>query len=184
MEPIQIVNEKKFKIVLNRLAFQLIENHGNFNQSVLIGLQPRGIYVANRLKLILEEKAGMSPIQTGALDITFYRDDFRRREKPLLPSVTNLDFSIENKHIILCDDVYYTGRTARAGMDALMAYGRPMRIELLTLVERRFSSHLPIKPDYVGVSVDSIAEEHVTVNWMETEGKDEVILDKKELKNG
>lgn len=183
MEPIQIVNEKKFKIVLNRLAFQLIENHGNFENSVIIGLQPRGIFVANRLKLNLQEKIS-TEIQTGSLDITFYRDDFRRRERPLLPSVTNIDFSIENKHIILCDDVYYTGRTARAGMDALMAYGRPEQIELLTLVERRFSSHLPIKPDYIGVSVDSIEEEHVLVNWEETEGKDQVILDKKEIKNG
>jgi pyrimidine operon attenuation protein/uracil phosphoribosyltransferase len=130
MKPAIIVNSQHFQVVINRLSHQLIENHGNFSNSVIIGLQPRGIYLANRLKKNLEEILGnSSSIQCGALDITFYRDDFRRREQPLLPSATNIDFIIENKKVILVDDVFFTGRTVRAGMDALLAFGRPQKVE-------------------------------------------------------
>ena len=148
MKPAVIVNSQHFQVILNRLSHQLIENHGNFSNSVIIGLQPRGIYLANRLKKNLEEILGnSSSIQCGALDITFYRDDFRRREQPLLPSATNIDFIIENKKVILVDDVFFTGRTVRAGMDALLAFGRPQKVELLALIYRRFSRQLPIQPD-------------------------------------
>src|SRR5690606_20713292 len=117
-----------------------------------------GIYLADRMRNTLQSILGEgSNIQTGSLDITFYRDDFRRREQPLLPSVTNIDFIIENKNVILMDDVFYTGRTARAGLDALLTFGRPKKVEFLTLVERRFSRQLPIQPDYIGFAVDSIS---------------------------
>jgi pyrimidine operon attenuation protein/uracil phosphoribosyltransferase len=177
MKPAVIVNSNHFQVILDRLSHQLIENHGNFTESVIIGLQPRGIYVANRLKKNLETIIGDKfPIQCGALDITFYRDDFRRRETPLLPSATNIDFIIENKKVILADDVFYTGRTVRAGLDALLAFGRPKKVELLALIDRRFSRQLPIQPDYIGKSVDSISSERVSVEWKEVEGEDKVVL--------
>lgn len=175
METQVILNAKQFDLTLQRLCRQLIENHDDFSNTVLIGLQPRGIRVLNRLKTLIEEILGKE-IQCGNLDITFYRDDFRRREKPLIPSVTNIDFSLENKKIVLIDDVLYTGRTIRAGLDAMLAYGRPTSVELLTFVDRRFKRHLPIQADYIGKTVDSLVSERVLVEWKGIEGEDKVIL--------
>jgi pyrimidine operon attenuation protein/uracil phosphoribosyltransferase len=175
----EILNSKEFNILLSRLARQLIENHDSFSNSVIIGIQPRGVFVANRLKNKLEELLEVE-VSAGAIDTTFYRDDFRRKDKPLLPSVTNLDFSIESKNVILVDDVLFTGRTVRAAMDALLAYGRPNSIELMVLIDRRFSRNLPIQADYIGKSVDTISSERVEVMWGEVEGFDKVILVKNE----
>jgi pyrimidine operon attenuation protein/uracil phosphoribosyltransferase len=115
-------------------------------------------------------------VQCGNLDITFFRDDFRRREKPLIPSITNLDFSIENKKVVLVDDVLYTGRTIRSGLDALLTFGRPSKIELLVLIDRRFRRDLPIQANYIGKAVDTLVSERVSVEWKETEGEDKVVL--------
>lgn len=175
MEKQVILNEKQVELTLHRLCHQLIENHNNFSDSVIIGLQPRGIHVVNRLKKMLEQKLNHS-ITCGNLDITFYRDDFRRRETPIIPSATNIDFVIENKKVVLVDDVLYTGRTIRSGLDALLAYGRPQKVELLTLIDRRFKRHLPIQADYIGKAVDTLISERVTIEWKETDGKDQVIL--------
>jgi pyrimidine operon attenuation protein/uracil phosphoribosyltransferase len=119
-------------------------------------------------------------IQAGNLDITFHRDDFRRRETPLLPSITNIDFSIENKRIILIDDVLFTGRTIRAGLDALLTFGRPSQVQLLALIDRRFSRDLPIQADYIGKTVDTLSSERVAVEWKESEGQDQILLFTKE----
>lgn len=175
MEKQVILNSKHFELTLKRLCYQLIESHNDFSNTVLIGLQPRGVNVLNRLKLKLEEIIGSS-IQCGTLDITFYRDDFRRRERPPIPSATNIDFSIENKRIVLIDDVLYTGRTIRSGMEALLAFGRPLEVELLTFVDRRFKRHLPIQADYVGKTVDTVVSERVSVEWQELEGEDTIVL--------
>jgi pyrimidine operon attenuation protein/uracil phosphoribosyltransferase len=152
----------------------LIENHDDFSTSAIIGLQPRGIFVADRLQKYLSEITGKRPLK-GTLDVTFYRDDFRRREIKS-PSETDIDFIVENKKVILVDDVFHTGRTIRAGLDALLDFGRPEKVELLTLVDRRYSRHLPIAPDYIGVHVDTINSEKVKVQWKETEGEDAVYL--------
>jgi pyrimidine operon attenuation protein/uracil phosphoribosyltransferase len=127
------------------------------------------------LRIKLEEILGHK-VLCGQLDITFYRDDFRRREKPIIPSVTNIDFIVENKRVVLMDDVLYTGRTIRSGIDALMAYGRPSSVELLALVDRRFRRQLPIQADYVGKTIDTLATERVNVEWKEIEGEDKVVL--------
>lgn len=129
----------------------------------------------SRLKSQLESIL-KHPVVCGNLDITFYRDDFRRRENPLIPSATNIDFVIENKKVVLVDDVLYTGRTIRAGLDALLAFGRPEKVELLTLIDRRFNRDLPIQPDYVGKTVDTLVSERVSVEWKEIEGEDKVVL--------
>ena len=175
MKPIELLNSKQFSLTINRLCYQLIENHDNFENAVIIGLQPRGIFLAARLKQELEAIIGKE-VQCGALDITFYRDDFRRTDKPIIPSATNIDFSIENKTVILVDDVFYTGRTVRSGLDAMLSYGRPKKVELMALIERRFNAELPLEPNYIGKSVDSIDTERVLVEWKETEGEDKVLL--------
>lgn len=175
MEKQVILDDQQVQLTMNRLAYQLIENHNDFSSTVLIGLQPRGIHVLERLKAILERITG-HPVICGQLDITFYRDDFRRRERPLIPSATNIDFSIENKKVVLMDDVLYTGRTIRSGLDALLAFGRPTCVELLVLVDRRFQRDLPIQADYVGQPVDTLNSERVSVEWKESEGADKVVL--------
>ena len=170
-----ILNSKHVELTINRLCYQLIEKHSDFQNTVLIGLQPRGINVVARLQKRLEQIL-QKPVVCGNLDITFYRDDFRRREKPLIPSATNIDFVIEHKDVILVDDVLFTGRTIRAGMDALMAFGRPESVELLAMIDRRFKRHLPIQADYVGKTIDTLNSERVSVEWEEIEGEDKVVM--------
>jgi len=175
-----ILDTQKFTVVIERLAHQLIENHGNFKETVVIGIQPLGIFLANRLVPYLE-KITKSKIQFGVLDITFYRDDFNTSNELHIPNDTSIDFSIENKKVILVDDVLYTGRTIRSAMDAILDFGRPQKIELVALVDRRFSRQLPIQADYVGVTVDSMISQKIKVKWQEQVGKDEVILLNKEI---
>jgi pyrimidine operon attenuation protein/uracil phosphoribosyltransferase len=159
-----IVQDQLLEIMLQRLAHQLIENHVDFSESVILGLQPRGIYVAERLQQKLEAILGL-PVRTGQLDITFHRDDFRRRESPLAANATRINFHLENQKVILVDDVLYTGRSVRAALDAMMAYGRPSRVELLVLIDRRYTRHLPIEAKYVGKYVHSLPSERVLVEW-------------------
>ena len=171
-----LLNAKEVNIILHRLACQLIENHNDFSNTVLIGLQPRGIYLANRLAKILKEDYKVKNIKLGYLDITFYRDDFRRGEKTLEANSTQIDFLVEDKNIVFIDDVLYTGRSIRAALTAIQSFGRPNEIELLTLIDRRFSRHLPIQPNYRGRQVDVINNEKVKVNWKENDNEDSVYL--------
>lgn len=171
-----LLNSKEINIILHRLACQLIENHNDFVDTALIGIQPRGTFLANRLADILRCDYNIKKIKLGHLDITFYRDDFRRGEKILEANKTSINFLIENKKIVFIDDVLYTGRSIRSALTAVQSFGRPMEIELLTLIDRRFSRHLPIQPNYRGRQVDAINEEKVKVNWLENEGEDSVLL--------
>ena len=157
-----LMDEALFERVVDRLTHQLLEHH-DFTDSDLIGLQPRGYWFARIIKQRLETLLQGTTINCGALDATFHRDDFRRREKPLAPSSTHMPFLVENRHVILIDDVLFTGRTIRAGMDALLAHGRPKSVQLLVLVDRRFQRELPIEPQYIGKSVDSIDYQYVQV---------------------
>lgn len=176
MQPIEIINTKEFNLTIRRLAFQLIENHNNFEETVIIGLQAKGVYLADRLKKELELINPALKLNVGYLDITFFRDDFRRTEKPIVANETRIDFIIEGKKVVLVDDVLFTGRTIRAGLDAMLAFGRPSLVELLVLVDRRYTRHLPIQPTYVGKVVDSIVSEKVSVEWKEVEGEDKVLM--------
>jgi len=171
-----LLNSKEINIILHRLACQLIENHPGFEDTVIIGIQPRGVYLADRIIKVLEEDYGIKNIPNGQLDITFYRDDFRRSDKPLEANKTKIDFIVEDKHVVLIDDVLYTGRSIRAALTAIQSFGRPKSIELLTLIDRRFSRHLPIQPDYNGRQVDAINNEKVKVHWKENEGEDAVYV--------
>jgi len=176
MQPREIINTTEFNLILKRLAFELIENHSDFEDTVLIGLQSKGVYLANRIQEFLK---GINPdlnLSVGSLDITFFRDDFRRTDKPLVANETNIDFMVEDKKVILIDDVLFTGRTIRAGLDAMLAFGRPSFVELLVFVDRRYRRHLPIQPTYVGKVVDSVTSEKVSVEWEEIEGEDKVLM--------
>ncbi|MFD2562075.1 bifunctional pyr operon transcriptional regulator/uracil phosphoribosyltransferase PyrR [Aquimarina rubra] len=171
-----LLSAKEIDIILHRLACQLIENHTHFEDTVLIGVQPRGIFLADRLKDVLVKDYHLKDVKMGYLDITFYRDDFRRGEKPLEANKTQVDFTVEDKRVVFIDDVLYTGRSIRSALTAIQSFGRPREIELLTLIDRRFSRHLPIQPNYRGRQVDAINQEKVKVHWIENEGEDAVYL--------
>lgn len=171
-----LLTSKEVNIILHRLACQLIEKHLDFSNTILIGIQPRGVFLAERIKKILESDYNVNNIALGYLDITFFRDDFRRTERPLEANQTKINFLVENKKVIFIDDVLYTGRSIRSALTAIQSFGRPSEIELLTLIDRRFSRHLPIQPDYRGRQVDAINNEKVKVCWLENEGEDCVYL--------
>ena len=176
MQKRTLLDGQKFQITIKRLCHQLIENHNDFSNTVLIGIQPRGSYFADRVHQELSQILKSETIKKGNLDITFFRDDFRRKDGLVTASSNTIDFIIEGKQVILIDDVLWTGRTIRAAMDALLAYGRPERMELMVLIDRRFSRHLPIEPNYIGRQVDCIDSQKVLVSWQENEGEDKVIL--------
>ncbi len=171
-----ILNATAFDITLSRLCYQLIENHNNFENTALIGMQPRGVFLARRIRDTLQKLMPDRQILYGELDITFYRDDFRRRDEIAKASFTKIDFIIEDKKVVLIDDVLYTGRTIRAGMDALLDFGRPRKVELLVLIDRKFARQLPVESNYIGKAIDSIDSDRVTVHWKETDKEDSVWL--------
>ncbi len=158
-----LLNASQLDVTLNRLAYQLVENYQSLKDIVFIGIQPRGVRVS---ALLVEKIKALYPdenIQYGILDITFYRDDVR--EEFHTASETAISFSIEGKTVVLIDDVLYTGRTIRAALDALQDFGRPSKVELCVLINRRFSRQLPIQADYCGKSIDSTEAQKVKVDW-------------------
>ena len=169
-----ILNEQQLEITIQRLTHQLLENHLDLDNTVLIGIQPRGIYFSDRIVQQLKSQVNPAHIHYGKLDITFYRDDVRTGLHEL--NQTDIPFSIENSNVVLIDDVLWTGRTIRAALDALLDFGRPAKVELCVLIDRRFSRQLPIQADYTGKSIDSIITQKVKVYWKEKDGKDEVTL--------
>lgn len=171
-----ILNHEQFQLTVERLCHQLIEEFFAFENTCLIGIQPRGVFLADRLHARLLAILGIPSIEYGKLDITFYRDDFRIRAKPLKASVTEMPFLVEGKNVLMVDDVLYSGRTVQAALTALQHYGRPKQVELITLVDRRFNRHLPIQPDFTGLRIDALDEAYVKVEWQEHEGEDQVLL--------
>lgn len=161
-------------ITIERLCQQLIEAHDDFSNSVILAIQPRGIHFALRIAKKLEEILGKE-IPIGNLDVTFFRDDFRRKDGPLLANSTQVPFLIENKKVILVDDVLYTGRTVRAALDAMIAFGRPDCVDLCVLVNRKYSRDLPIQPDFVGKDVNCLESEKVIVRFTEQGEKEDYI---------
>jgi len=169
-----ILTEQELALTIQRLSHQLLENHLSFQDLVIIGIQPRGIYFSDRIVQQINEQINPEKITYGKLDNTFYRDDVRQGLHTL--NQTEMHFSVENKTVILVDDVLYTGRTIRASMDALLTFGRPAKVELCILIDRRFSREVPIQADFVGRSIDTIITQRVKVLWKERDGKEEVVL--------
>lgn len=169
-----LLTKQQLALSIKRLSHQLLENHVELTNTVLIGLQPRGIFFSDRIVEEVKKEIPAAPIQYGKLDITFYRDDVRKELH--IANQTDIPFSIEGKNVILIDDVLYTGRTIRAALDALLDFGRPEKVELCVLIDRRFSRQFPIQPDYVGKSIDSIISQKVKVYWQEKDGQEEVVI--------
>ena len=172
----QILNQKDIQITIERLCHQLIEHHDSFENTVIIGVQPRGKFLSSRIIVKLKQLLNTANLESGSLDISFYRDDLRRRKEPIVPDIMDMNLSLEGKNVVLIDDVLFTGRSIRSAIDALMAFGRPKSVELLTLIDRRFSRDLPIQPNYVGRTIDAIDSERVIVEWKEVNGRDRILM--------
>ena len=169
-----ILSGEQFNITIRRLAHQILENTADDSEAILIGLQPRGVFFSDRVVAAIRSEFPEVRLKYGRLDITFYRDDVRKELH--IANRTEIDFSVEGKKVVLIDDVLFTGRTIRAAMDALLDFGRPDKVELCALIDRRYSRQLPIQPDYVGRSIDSIVSQKVRVYWKDKDGRDEVAL--------
>ncbi|NJC26923.1 bifunctional pyr operon transcriptional regulator/uracil phosphoribosyltransferase PyrR [Neolewinella antarctica] len=170
-----IHNAARFALTIERLCRHLIEEHGDFSDTCIIGIQTGGVQLAARIRQRLLEM-GINSFPYGKLDTTFYRDDFRTAKGPLTPHQTEIDFLVEDKRVILVDDVLYSGRTTLSALTALNHYGRPAQVELLVMVDRRFRRTLPIRADYRGISVDTLHDEYVDVQWAEQQGTDQILL--------
>lgn len=177
-----ILSQERFALTIERLCHQLIEHFDHFDDACIIGIQPRGVLLSDRIYSRLLQLLDGPSLLYGKMDITFYRDDYRLRSKPLLPSTTSMDFQVDNKNVLLIDDVLYSGRTVQAALAALNDYGRPKSVELAVLIDRRFNRHLPIQPDFTGMAIDALDQAYVQVEWSKTDGEDRVLLfaDKKD----
>ncbi len=169
-----LLDSKKIDIILNRLVCQLVENHKDFDNTVLIGLQPRGAFLIDKILEIFNNEYPAIDIKSGILDFTFFRDDFRRSEKTLSASSTKINFSVENKNVVFIDDVLFTGRSIKAAMSSMDSYGRPNSIELLVLIDRRYKREIPIEANYCGAKIDTFKGDRVNVVWGE-KSKDNII---------
>ena len=169
-----LLDSQLLQITIQRLCQHLIENHNDFSSTVILGLQPRGVFVANRIQKVIQELEGCH-VDVGYLDTTFHRDDFRRRV-PKKASETRVPFLIEDKDVILVDDVLFTGRSVRAAMDAMISFGRPTKVELLVLIDRLYTRQLPIEANYVGKQVNTLASQYVEVGLKEQSGNDSIWL--------
>lgn len=172
-----LLSGAQLELLLHRLAWQLIENHQDFSNTVLVGLQPRGVILLEELMAIIIKEQPQSKLTFGKLDTTFFRDDFRRSTKIHTANSNEMEVQVENKKVVFIDDVLFTGRSIRAALTAINSYGRPESVELLVLVDRRFSRHLPIQPDYVGAQIDAFEGDRVRVNWEQQLQKSNVYLE-------
>ena len=156
-----ILSQSQISLTIKRLAHHVLENHIQLENTVLIGIQPRGIFLSDRMVDELKKLIDPAKIAYGKLDITFYRDDIHKQLHNA--NKTDIPFSIENKKVVLIDDVLWTGRTIRAALDALLDFGRPKKVELCVLIDRRFTREYPITADYIGRSIDTFPNQKVMV---------------------
>ncbi len=156
-----ILSHHQVELAIKRLAHQVLENHIQLEDTVIIGLQPRGVFLSDRIVEEIKNMVNPKLISYGQLDITFYRDDIRKQIHTA--NKTDIPFSIDGKKVVLIDDVLWTGRTIRAALDALLDYGRPQKVELCVLIDRRFSREYPIQADYIGRSIDTFPNQKVMV---------------------
>lgn len=177
IEKAQILSENDIDRVIKRISHEILERNKGPESLVFIGLQKRGVPLAKRIAENIEKFEG-TEVETGKLDITFYRDDIGQNIKPTA-QITDISFDIEGKNVILVDDVLYTGRTVRAALDAIIDFGRPRSIQLVVLIDRGHRE-LPIRADYVGKNLPTSLNESVEVKFKETDGVDSVTLEEKE----
>lgn len=163
------MNPYRLHLTVQRLAYEIIERHDELSETVFIGIQPRGVFLSDKIVAHIQQQFPSLNLEYGKLDITFFRDDVRNELHAA--NKTDIPFSVENKRVILIDDVLHKGRTTRAALDALMGFGRPKQVELCVLIDRRFSRELPIQPDYCGKAIDSIISQIVKVEWDKEEVK-------------
>ena len=176
MDSKQIVqNEKDIEMALNQICEQLLINHSELNEMVLVGIRTGGVFLAERLKQKIFQKRGID-LPTGIIDITLYRDDWTRLSQTPEVKKTEIHFSIEDKNVLLVDDVLFTGRTIRAAIDALLDLGRPRRVELAVLVDRGHRE-LPICADYIGRTLETSPKDSVNVDLKELAGVDQVVIE-------
>ena len=178
IEEREILDQNLIAVTIERLCHQLIEVHHNFDNTVIVGVQPRGTFLNNRIIKKLQQIHPKIKIDSGNVDISFYRDDLMRRDKPIIPQAMDINISLEDKHIVLVDDVLYTGRSIRSAIDAILNFGRPKSVELLTLINRRFNRDLPIQPNYIGKNIDAMDSEKIIVEWKEVSHVDRVLIKK------
>lgn len=176
-EKAHILSGNDIARIIRRISHEILERNKGAENLVFIGLQKRGVPLAKRIAENIEKFEGLK-VNTGKLDITFYRDDIGQNVKPTA-QITDISFEIENMNVILVDDVLYTGRTIRAAMDALIDFGRPKSIQLVVLIDRGHRE-LPIRADYVGKNLPTSHMELVEVKLKETDGEDSVIVVEKE----
>ena len=168
-----ILTAQEIDLIIKRLAHQLIETASSSNEINIIGLQPRGVLFSDKIIECLKQLSDCT-INYGKLDNTFYRDDIL--DSIHLAAKTSMPFSIEGKRIIIVDDVLFTGRTIRASLDALLAFGRPSKVELCVLIDRKLCREFPIQPDYTGRAIETLTKEKVKVLWQEIDGDHKVII--------
>jgi pyrimidine operon attenuation protein/uracil phosphoribosyltransferase len=173
----QVMDADRMSRALTRIAHEILERNRGVGELALVGIRTRGVPLARRLARSLKEING-DDVPTGALDITLYRDDLMRNAVGPQPVIrkTEIPFSIDDRKILLVDDVLYTGRTIRAALDALIDFGRPLAIQLVVLVDRGHRE-LPIKADYVGKNLPTSMKQSVQVRLQEIDGTDEVVIE-------
>ena len=174
----KLVDADGVRRTLTRLAHEIIERNRGLQNLALIGMQTRGVHIADRLRKLIRDIEG-GDVPMGVLDVTLYRDDFRIKFKRPQVQITHIDFDVDEKNLILVDDVIYTGRTVRAALDALMDLGRAARIQFVALVDRGHRE-LPIKPDFVGKNIPTSLGEEVRVRMAESDGEDAILLVERE----
>ena len=170
----KVIDQEGLQRVITRIAHEILERNRGSKNLVLIGMKTRGEFLANRIYQKIKDIEKID-IPFGILDVTLYRDDFRTRMKQPQVSVSNITFDINEKDIILIDDVLYTGRTVRSALNALMDFGRPGSIQLFVLVDRGHRE-LPIRADYVGKNIPTSQDEEIKVKMSEIDGEDAIYL--------
>ncbi|ADJ26213.1 Uracil phosphoribosyltransferase [Dehalogenimonas lykanthroporepellens BL-DC-9] len=169
-----VMNQEDIRRTLSRIAHEITERNKNTSALVLVGMQTRGVPLANRLAGLIQEFESVE-VPVGALDFSLYRDDLNRGNFNPQVKSTDIPVNIDGKFVILVDDVLYTGRSTRAAMDALIDFGRPKSIQLAVIIDRGHRE-LPIRADYVGKNIPSAANEDIRVKLMEIDGRDEVVI--------
>ncbi len=170
----KILTKEDIKRMLYRLAHQILEKNPNSQEIILIGIQTRGVYLAKRIQKIIKELEGKEP-PLGILDITLYRDDLTAIGPKPVVKETIINFDLNEKVVIIVDDVFFTGRTIRAALDEVIDFGRPKRIELLVLIDRGYRE-IPIRADFVGKNIPTAHDDVIEVRLVEVDGQDEAVI--------